>query len=84
RGRGLFAGIEFVEDKQSKKPFDAALKFSKKISAAATANGVLIYPGSAFIDGVSGDHALIAPPFIATETELNEMFERLDAAFRSV
>ncbi|MEZ4490832.1 MAG: aspartate aminotransferase family protein [Cyanobacteriota/Melainabacteria group bacterium] len=84
RGRGLFAGIEFVEDKQSKKPFDAAHKFSKKISAAATANGVLIYPGSAFIDGVSGDHVLIAPPFIATKAEMDEMFDRLDAAFSSV
>ena len=84
RGRGLFAGIEFVEDKQSKKPFDAVHKFSKKIIAAATANGVLIYPGSAFIDGVSGDHVLIAPPFIATKAELDEMFDRLDAAFSSV
>ena len=35
--------------------------------------GVIFYPGSGSMDGVRGDHVLIAPPFVITEGEVNEV-----------
>lgn len=84
RGKGFFAGIEFVQDKKTKSPFSPEEKFSKKIARAARHAGALVYPGSGFIDGAHGDHILIAPPFVATDDEFDELFKRLKTAFSNV
>lgn len=77
RGRGLFVGIELVGDRVSKAPFDPALKLASRIKAAAQHQGLLIYPMAGTIDGLSGDHILLAPPFITTATEIEEIVGRL-------
>jgi len=51
RGRGLFIGIEFVDDRQSKKPFDPSLKLHNKIQTTAMANGLLCYGMGGTVDG---------------------------------
>jgi len=83
RGRGLFWGVELVEDPSTKRPFDPALKLHAKIKAAAMAHGLLVYPMGGTIDGLRGDHVLLAPPFIASESDLDEIAERLTAAIES-
>ena len=80
RGRGLFQGIEFVADRASKKAFDPAKKLHAKIKAAAMRQGLICYPGGGTVDGVEGDHVLLAPPFIITLDELDELVEKLGKA----
>jgi hypothetical protein len=77
RGRGLFLGLEFVRDRSTKEPFDPATRLHAAIKAQAMAHGLMVYPGGGTIDGVRGDHVLIAPPFIATDADLAEIVSRL-------
>ena len=83
RGRGLFMGVELVEDRASKRPFDPALKLHAKVKAEAMQRGLMCYPMGGTIDGQRGDHVLLAPPFIASEAELDQVVERLAGAIES-
>jgi adenosylmethionine-8-amino-7-oxononanoate aminotransferase len=88
RGRGFFWGIELVADRHSKAPFDPALRLHAHIKQEAMARGLLCYPFGGTVDGKQGDHVLLAPPFIASRAELEEIAARLastiDAVTRSV
>lgn len=84
RGRGLFWGVELVEDKVTKKAFDPTLKLHAQIKNTAMDLGLLIYPGGGTVDGQYGDHILIAPPYICHEEELKLLVERLSAAVKQV
>ena len=88
RGRGLFQAIELVEDRSTRKPFDPALKLSHKIKAAAFEAGLACYPAGGTVDGRSGDHVLLAPPYIATKDHIDMIVDRLgtavDGALRSI
>lgn len=84
RGRGLFWGVELVEDRATKKTFDPALKIHAQIKSVAMDLGLLIYPGGGTVDGKYGDHILIAPPYICREEELNKLVERLTIAVKQV
>ena len=80
RGRGLFRGIELVADRETKTPFDPKLGLAKKIKKAAFEAGLICYPMSGTRDGVHGDHILLAPPFILTEDQIDEIVTKLDLA----
>ncbi|MDR4305990.1 aspartate aminotransferase family protein [Chelatococcus sambhunathii] len=80
RGRGLFVGVEIVEDRAAKTPFDPALKLHAHVKREAMARGLMVYPMGGTVDGVRGDHVLLAPPFIVTETEIDEIVVRLGDA----
>lgn len=80
RGRGLFLGLELVRDRATRAPFDAALKLHAAVKQQAMAVGLMVYPMGGTIDGVHGDHVLLAPPFIATDTDLAEITDRLAQA----
>ncbi len=84
RGRGLFRGIELVQDRATKAPFDPALGLAGKIKKAAFAEGLICYPMSGTIDGRQGDHVLLAPPFIISEDEMDQLVERLGRAIDAV
>jgi adenosylmethionine-8-amino-7-oxononanoate aminotransferase len=77
RGRGLFVGVELVQDRTRKAPFDPAKKLHAAVKARAFEGGLLCYPMGGTIDGQHGDHVLLAPPFIATEAEIDTVVERL-------
>ena len=77
RGRGLFMGVELVEDRATKTPFPPALKVNAQVKARAMANGLMIYPMGGTIDGQYGDHILLAPPFIVTERDIDQIVDRL-------
>ncbi len=83
RGRGLFRGIELVADRSTKAPFDPAAGINKKIKKAAFEAGLICYPMGGTIDGVRGDHVLLAPPFIIEETHVSEIVDKLDTAIKS-
>lgn len=80
RGVGLFQAIELVADRDSKEPFPAQAKLHAKIKAAALSHGLICYPMGGTVDGQQGDHVLLAPPFIATDAQLDAATETLGAA----
>lgn len=80
RGRGLFWGIELVADRASRRWFDPSLKLHARVKKAAMAEGLMVYPMGGTVDGRSGDHVLLAPPFVASEQDLGEIVERLARA----
>lgn len=80
RGVGLFQAIEIVSDRDSKDTFPAQTKLHAKIKAAALSHGLICYPMGGTVDGQRGDHVLLAPPFIATDAQLDTAAEALSAA----
>ncbi|MET3972656.1 MULTISPECIES: aspartate aminotransferase family protein [Bradyrhizobium] len=84
RGRGLFWAIELVADRAGRTSFDPALKLNQKIKAEAFANGLSCYPGGGTVDGVRGDHVLLAPPYIASAAEIDLIVDKLGTAVDNV
>ncbi len=80
RGRGLLAGVEFVEDKGTRAPFPRAAKFAEAFTEAAQAAGLVVWPNIGHADGENGDLVMIAPPFIITEQEIDELVARFAGA----
>lgn len=80
RGRGLFVGVELVRDRAGKTVFDPTLSLHARIKREAMARGLMVYPMGGTIDGRQGDHVLIAPPFIISDSELDQLTERLHGA----
>ena len=77
RGRGLFRGIELVADRDTKTPFDPSRKIHAKIKRQAMARGLISYPMGGTIDGIHGDHILLAPPYIISPDEVDLIIERI-------
>ncbi|HEY5658567.1 MAG TPA: aminotransferase class III-fold pyridoxal phosphate-dependent enzyme [Myxococcota bacterium] len=73
RGRGLLAGIEFVADKASRRPFERRLRMVEAFAEAALAAGLVVWPNAGQVDGTHGDLVLVGPPFIITEDEISEL-----------
>nr|MCS5560016.1 aspartate aminotransferase family protein [Oceanospirillaceae bacterium] len=84
RGQGLFRGIELVADRSSKSSLSPVLGTAGKIKKEAFAAGLICYPMAGTIDGVQGDHILLAPPFIISETQIDELVDKLSQSIHEV
>lgn len=71
RGRGLFWAVELVADRAAKAPFPASTKLNAAIKREAFARGLLIYAMGGTIDGKTGDHVMLAPPYNSTLEEID-------------
>jgi adenosylmethionine-8-amino-7-oxononanoate aminotransferase len=80
RGRGLFQAVELVADRGSKAPFEPEHKLHARVKAEAMARGLMVYPMGGTVDGVRGDHVLLAPPFIIDAPIVDTIVERLGDA----
>jgi adenosylmethionine-8-amino-7-oxononanoate aminotransferase len=84
----LFIGVELVQDRASKSPFDPNKKLHAVIKSEAMKRGLMVYPMGGTVDGVAGDHVLLAPPFITTPGQIDEIGARLadaiDGALTSI
>jgi adenosylmethionine-8-amino-7-oxononanoate aminotransferase len=80
RGLGLLWGVEFVADKRSKRPFPAVRNFAGRVARAAADRGLMVYPMQGCVDGVAGDHLLLAPPAIITPRQITWAVNQLRAA----
>lgn len=83
RGKGLLFGIEFVQDKTTKRPFERKAAVTQKIVTLAKENGLLVYPAGAGMDGVNGDSIIISPPLTITKREMEEICSLLKATFET-
>ena len=84
RGRGLFRGIEIVKNRETKEPFSKDLNIAGKIKKKALDLGLICYPMQGTVDGIIGDHILIAPPFIIDENEIDEISQKLKSTIELV
>jgi adenosylmethionine-8-amino-7-oxononanoate aminotransferase len=78
RGRGLLWGVEIVENPRLRKPFPRAAGKAAAVTAACLRAGLVVYPSTGCANGTDGDAILLAPPFVATEAQLQEMVDILD------
>lgn len=84
RGIGLLWGVEFVADRATRAPFPPAARFARRVAGAAFDNGLIVYPVAGCADGVAGDLVLVAPPFIITEAQMDEVARLLREAVSEV
>ena len=82
RGKGLLAGVEFVADTATRAPFPRSLKFAERFVRIAQDEGLIVWPNVGHADGTNGDLVMLAPPFIVTEPEIDEIVERFTARAR--
>jgi 4-aminobutyrate--pyruvate transaminase len=69
RGSGLIAGLELVEDKASKRPFDQKLKVGARAFGLGHKHGLIVR--------AIGDTIALCPPMIITEAQVREVIARL-------
>ncbi len=84
RGRGHFIAIELVENRETKVPFDSELKLFMHIRQQAFDNGLICYPAGGNVDGVSGDVVILAPPYNASDAELDEIVMKTAKSIKQV
>jgi adenosylmethionine-8-amino-7-oxononanoate aminotransferase len=83
RGRGYFIGVELVRDRQTKAPFPRARALSYDVGRRSFADGLICYPCAGNVDGVNGDSIILSPPYNASDTELEEIMQKLGAAIEA-
>jgi 4-aminobutyrate aminotransferase-like enzyme len=79
RGKGLLLGVELVQDTVTKDPFPLSAGAGQLLADIAFELGLIVYPRRS-INGISGDHVLIAPPLTISEAEVNEILDRFESA----
>ena len=79
RGLGLLQGVEFVADRETRRPLAEDLAVTRRVFAGALERGVLIIPGVPGANyGKGGDHIQISPPYVVTDAELDRIADVLD------
>lgn len=73
RGAGLLGGLELVEDKPSRMQFAPSRAAAPKVVAAAFEHGLILRP-------LTGDVVAVCPPLVITLEEVDEIFDKLEAA----
>lgn len=81
RGKGLMTAIEFVKDQKTKEPFSRTAKLTERVIDLAFENGLVLYPGTGFVDGVNGDMVMVGPPLIIQEDQIDEIIDILKKTF---
>src|SRR5229473_5841641 len=84
RGLGLLLGIEFVKDKSMRQPFPKEQNVAEKICQTCMEESVLTYPTQGCVDGLRGDHILLAPPFTISSEEYTLIARALQSAVSNV
>ena len=79
RGKGLLAAFELMSDRATKAPLPKGLNAYNRLVDIAYEKGLIIYSRRTR-GGLAGDHFLVCPPMITTETQLCEITDLLDAS----
>ncbi len=83
RGKGLLQTVEFVQDRETRKPFRPEAQVIEKLDEKLREAGVNAYPMKGCADGISGDHFLLAPPFIISQADIDFLMDTTAAAIAS-
>lgn len=83
RTTGLLAAVELVRDRQTREPFQHAERMAERVTRAAFEAGLVVWPNTGQADGTAGDLILLAPPFVITEDELDQLVRRLGQALEA-
>lgn len=85
---GLMVGIEFVADRETKRPFDPDLNVYERVADEAMDRDVYTYPGSGSVDGVAGDHLQLSPPLTTAPASIDRIgevvVESVEAVYQSL
>lgn len=73
RGRGLFWGLELVQDRTGRTPFPARRHLATALQNAAFERGLIVYYSQGCADGIQGDVIMIGPPLIITRSQVDEL-----------
>jgi adenosylmethionine-8-amino-7-oxononanoate aminotransferase len=86
RGMGLFWGIEFVQNKESKEPFDPKLNVAKRINVTSLSKkwSMSFYPSQGTANGYSGDHVIIAPAYNITSADVELIVNTIEGVIKDV
>lgn len=76
RGIGYMWALEAVREREGKVPFAGDLSVSERIANTCTDHGLICRP--------LGQSVVLCPAFTLTDGQMDEMFEKLDAALRAV
>jgi len=82
RGRGLLIGLELVADRETKQPLPAGSNIHQLIKQFAMQRGLMCYPMAGTIDGKQGHHILLAPPFILSDQQADELVDKLQLSLQ--
>lgn len=80
RGKGLIMGIELVKDKKTREPFPPSVMAAARVNRLAMERGCMVFPTTGTVEGVAGDVIMMAPPYIITESQIDDGLEMVDAA----
>ena len=80
RGRGLFLALEFVKDRATKQPFPPEARLAARLKSIALDKGLMCYPMVGAIDGIRGDHVVLAPPYNIDGGHIAEIIDKLGRA----
>ena len=80
RGKGLLMAVEFVADQETKRPFEIAAGVPNAVSRIATQNGLILYTRRTN-GGRDGDWVMVSPPLVTSDSELDELTDRLEKSF---
>jgi adenosylmethionine-8-amino-7-oxononanoate aminotransferase len=77
----MYAGAaSLVADRGTKEAFGPKLKMHARVKREAMTRGLMVYPMGGTVDGMRGDHVLIAAPFIVDDGAVDMIVERLGEA----
>ena len=76
--------VEFVADRETKDPYPSEIHFADSVCTRCMETGVLFYPGHGSVDGVRGDHLMVAPPYVVTEEQIEIIVATLHEAIEQV
>ncbi len=78
------AAVEFVKDQKTKEPFQRSERFTERVVDLAFENGLVLYSGTGFVDGVNGDMIMLGPPFVIEEYQIDEIIDILVKTFSNL
>ncbi len=84
RGRGLFWGLEIVQDRATKTPFPLKAKTAWHIAERAFELGLIIYYSQGCADGASGDVIMLGPPLTINKAQIDEIITILDQTITEI
>ncbi|KAL4726703.1 hypothetical protein ACLX1H_005592 [Fusarium chlamydosporum] len=86
RGKGLYWGLEFVQDKETKEPFPLSEQIAGKLhkTGLGADHGISLIPATGNIDGMRGDMVIVSPPFTITKEDVEMIVDRVERVVTSV